>query len=381
MLGSSLIVVKDFTMDNVTGIFLRKEVSELRKRGESWGLTKEEIDEAILRALGERPAAHSKDKNKTKHKPYGHFSFCLKLTAWIIFLPFVLYVAVAVVSSAHPKFALYIGQATADFQYPFQRFVRFMSLPLHRFFDMSKYGSWECIIDNPLFVQEERDCSLCQTVRKISSHSSANLSKSAFKKRFYDTGLPVIVKDMPGYTGHSFEKFMELFHANQVDLEQDACEFYSNGDLDESVQNLTSFLTSWDHYKAEGNTLSWKICYGKGLRMLRAMFPRPYCIHSEGSLDKNIHLLQPAREVGNVKTQSEQVLEAARGSFDNVWLAQVTGSSSFSLVPVDECESECESFEFTLNKGEVVFLSQHTWMAKFYNPGSEPGMVFSAAFA
>lgn len=53
-----------------------------------------------------------------------------------------------------------------------------------------------------------------------------------------------------------------------------------------------------------------KICYGKGLRMLRAMFPRPYCIHSEGSLDKNIHLLQPAREVGNVKTQSEQVLEA-----------------------------------------------------------------------
>lgn len=55
MLGSSLIVVKDFTMDNVTGIFLRKEVSELRKRGESWGLTKEEIDEAILRALGGKP--------------------------------------------------------------------------------------------------------------------------------------------------------------------------------------------------------------------------------------------------------------------------------------------------------------------------------------
>lgn len=96
-------------------------------------------------------------------------------------------------------------------------------------------------------------------MKKIASHSSANLSKSAFKKRFYDTGLPVIVRDMPGYadTEHSFEKFMKLFRANQVDLEQDACEFYSNGVLDESVQNLTSFLTGWDHYKAEGNTLSW----------------------------------------------------------------------------------------------------------------------------
>lgn len=39
-------------MDNVTGILLRNEVEELRKQGESWGLTKEEIDQAILRALG-----------------------------------------------------------------------------------------------------------------------------------------------------------------------------------------------------------------------------------------------------------------------------------------------------------------------------------------
>lgn len=55
MSWSLLTEVHDFTMDNVTGIFLRKEVSELRKRGESWGLTKEEIDEAILRALGGKP--------------------------------------------------------------------------------------------------------------------------------------------------------------------------------------------------------------------------------------------------------------------------------------------------------------------------------------
>ena len=38
--------------NNVTGIFLRKEVEELRKKGEDWGLSKEQIDEAILRALG-----------------------------------------------------------------------------------------------------------------------------------------------------------------------------------------------------------------------------------------------------------------------------------------------------------------------------------------
>lgn len=48
----SVVIRHEMAMDNVTGIFLRKEVEELRKQGESWGLTKEEIDQAILRALG-----------------------------------------------------------------------------------------------------------------------------------------------------------------------------------------------------------------------------------------------------------------------------------------------------------------------------------------
>lgn len=39
-------------MDNVIGIVLRKEVKELREKGTSWGLSKEQIDQAILRALG-----------------------------------------------------------------------------------------------------------------------------------------------------------------------------------------------------------------------------------------------------------------------------------------------------------------------------------------
>ena len=39
-----------------------------------------------------------------------------------------------------------------------------------------------------------------------------------------------------------------------------------------------------------------KVCYGQGLRSLRTLFPRPYCIHSEGALDKAVYLLQPAMQ-------------------------------------------------------------------------------------
>ena len=67
-------------------------------------------------------------------------------------LPILLYAVLAALSAASPTFALYIGQATADLQYPMQRLVRFMSLPMHHFFDMSKFSAWECVIDNPMFI-------------------------------------------------------------------------------------------------------------------------------------------------------------------------------------------------------------------------------------
>lgn len=59
-------------------------------------------------------------------------------------------------------------------------------------------------------------------------------------------------------------------------------------------------------------TLHRKICYGKGLRALRAMFPRPYCIHSEGALDKSIHLLQPGKRIEEDDTEAQLISETVR---------------------------------------------------------------------
>lgn len=36
-----------------------------------------------------------------------------------------------------------------------------------------------------------------------------------------------------------------------------------------------------------------------------------------------------------------------------MWLAQVTGSTSVNLLPVDDCDEECEKFDFTLYQGDV----------------------------
>ena len=74
------------------------------------------------------------------------------MAGFIILLPILLYMVVSLLSIASPKFTLYIGQATADLQYPLQRMVRLISLPFHRFYDFSQLSAWECMVDNPLFV-------------------------------------------------------------------------------------------------------------------------------------------------------------------------------------------------------------------------------------
>lgn len=369
--------------NNVTGIFLRKEVEELRKKGEDWGLSKEQIDEAILRALGERSSSDSKNGGKTRAKKRSCFSVCLKVTVFVMLLPIFLYTALTVISVTNSSFALYIGQLTADYQYPLQRMIRFVVLPLHQFYDFTKLGAWDCMVDNPLYVPEKPDCVLCSDVKTIASRASANLTKAAFKKRFYETASPVVVRDMPGYgdTEHSFEKFMEFYHTHQAALAEDTCEFRKNGVNNESLQNIAEFLGNWKHYHPNGEIIGWKVCYGQGLRLLRSMFPRPYCIHSEGALDKWVYLLQPAHEITESSTQPMIMTEVAQGTFDNVWMAQVTGSTHVVLEPVEDCEDKCEKFEFTLKQGDVFFFSQHTWVVNFQNQGKEPAMIFTSSFA
>ena len=94
-----------------------------------------------------------KDGSKTKAKKRSWFSYCLQVAGVVvILLPILLYTAVTLISLSDTSFALKVGQMTADWQYPLQRTVRFISLPLHRIMDLTKLSAWECMVENPLYV-------------------------------------------------------------------------------------------------------------------------------------------------------------------------------------------------------------------------------------
>lgn len=117
-----------------------------------YGITLPLIDDNNYCSFTERPSPASKDGSKSKTKKLSYLSCCLQVTGFMILLPILLYTGFTAISTASPSFSLYVGQATADLSYPLQRVVRLVSLPLHRFFDMSKANAWECMVDNPLYV-------------------------------------------------------------------------------------------------------------------------------------------------------------------------------------------------------------------------------------
>ena len=104
------------------------------------------------------------------------------------------------------------------------------------------------------------ECAICEDVVKCPIHPVANLTKRWFKRKYYEQGNPVVVRDVPGYVdqNHSFEELQEVFHNNQHDFGKDACEFYAGQGQNESeYKSLQDLMANWEHYKADGKVTGW----------------------------------------------------------------------------------------------------------------------------
>ncbi|XP_031572806.1 uncharacterized protein LOC116306827 [Actinia tenebrosa] len=353
---------------------LRKEVEELRKRGASLGLNQDDIDYAILKSLGE--AKPKKSTVKTPANPvFAFFKYLIITMAIIIALIIVTFMGLYIAASHDKQFGLLIGRTIADWQYPVVRMFRLAFLPLHQYFDLSDMYKWECIVQNPAFVQLNPECDICEKAVRVPIRSSKMLPPEAFKEKYFDPGFSVIVRDVETYgsANHTYGEFLDTYYEHQETMDVDACEFYLGGQ-EKKPKNLGELLEHWEHFKPEGHVVGWKFCYGKGFREIRKLYPRPYFVHSEGALEKIMHLLQPA---GVTPT----TVELPPVAFDNVWYAQVSGTTEVQLKPVEFCETSCKTHVINLIQGDVLFFTQQVWKASFTNRAQESAMIFVSSFA
>ncbi|XP_048587571.1 uncharacterized protein LOC116619805 [Nematostella vectensis] len=349
---------------------LRAEIEEIRRRGAVLGLNNEQINYAILKSLGGESSAATEEKPPKAKKRGLCLNICIAVFLILVLLVSTFFV-VSVAASHNKEFGLALGQRFLEWQYPMVRIARFAALPLHKVFDLSEAYKWECIVNNPEYVPAGPDCQICEKAIRVPTRSSERLSAESFKKKYFNPGFSVIIANVSGYSDkdHTYEEFVNLYREYKEDMEKDACEIYDV----KNITSLSKLLEGWNHYDPHGKIIAWKMCYGKGFRELRKMYPRPYFVQSEGALDKFMSLMQPAG-------QYPEGIEIPSASFENLWVAQVQGSSKIQLKPVEDCEN-CETFEIHLDQGNVLFFTQQVYRVFFSNAGQTPGILYASSFA
>lgn len=119
-------------------LFLKRNASELKRQGSACGMTAEEIDACIDKALENEDEARKEQANRT-----------IPLEIWITFcagvkLVFKIFMVIVIVlfagfmlMSFHEPTGNYIGKVLQPYGYGIFRFVRLATLPLHKILNLT----------------------------------------------------------------------------------------------------------------------------------------------------------------------------------------------------------------------------------------------------
>ncbi|XP_028410855.1 uncharacterized protein LOC114533524 [Dendronephthya gigantea] len=351
--------------------FLREEVENLKKLGYSWELEKHQIEEAIMKAIADKngniPDEFSDEQVPEKPARQGCCKYGLKVCGAMTLVVMIAALGCVTVYNNYLPFEVYVNKVVGDLNYPVLRRWRHMVLPLHRFFDIQSYSMAECLINNPWFVPDEPDCSICEDAKSVLRVENV----TNFNEDYVPWGNPTIITDVQPYVAREYtiENFYDYYLDHKDLLDTDMCEVSS---LDENVDSIEDYFKLLEKLGPETPNIRWKVCYGEGLRALRKYLPRPYFVETEGALEKYLMMIN----------NNEEILPIPTGQYANSWVAQVTGSSDMEINPIAECNTTCSSFNVTLNKGEVLYLNQDMWYVDIVgNPSDEQGIVLLSSFA
>lgn len=67
----------------------------------------------------------------------------------------------------------------------------------------------------------------------------------------------MIIRNVSGYgdQNHTYEEFLDVYHANKVNLDKDACEFYLGQNYTAKI--LGDLLETWEHHRPDGHVVGW----------------------------------------------------------------------------------------------------------------------------
>ncbi|XP_012268100.2 uncharacterized protein LOC105693032 [Athalia rosae] len=218
-----------------------------------------------------------------------------------------------------------------------------------------------CLIPNNYFVWEitrpVSNCKFCQGVN--SALILSNLTRDQFKFYAYSS-RPMIVKNAtnhwPAKKVFSLFFFRNLYESIEGAYEsvQEECQFlHFRSDL-ASLKEVLS-MTDRRALNLAGEKswyVGWKNCHPQVLDVMREFYQTPHFLpeDAESPYTNYVFLGYEQGAVMHLDYISRLM-----------WQGQILGSKTWSVVPTPECGNVCNSFDFSVDAGDVILLDTRVW--------------------
>lgn len=262
---------------------------------------------------------------------------------------FILYLAYCALLERNKRLQKTVNDYLHDheFSYHQMRILRFLVLPVFKFYDLSKFHMNQCLIQNPFKSKGEVQCDLCENVEEI---KTTNFDETT--TQIIESYQPLVVQFVPGYnSGVRFKDFQVMFNENRKELDENICDIVSNDEF-KSVSDY--FKQSEEEVMERNMSIRWRNCHTYGTRFYRKLFPRPKFVPSESeiSFEKTVMIMHK---------DSNVTIDTNNG--DYTYLAQVEGKSAIQMTLPIDCDDSCKRkrIEATMQEGDIFVFPSAFW--------------------
>lgn len=340
---------------------LQEGLNKFKENAMKQGWEEDEVQEKISEVFENFPWYKFTPQPKTSW-----FSRIFKLMLY----SFIIYLAFTAVLERNRRLKKNFNDFIHDYEiiYHETRILRFLTLPIFKFYDLSKFHNSECVIHNPFIQQEEINCELCENVFGIDTVIADDDLEEKIR-----LGSPMVVTGLLGYENVdvTFDRVKELFANNADDLDNNVCEIWLNKDY---TKISDFFKLTEDEVKSKNISIAWRNCHTYGTRFYRRLFRRPDFVSnkSEISLEKVMMVLQKDQSVdlGNV------------GQGEITYLAQAQGSSTIEMRIPEGCSYNCteKPLTTTLNKGQIFMYPSTFWQITLKSVSEDLSILYQSSY-
>ncbi|XP_018397417.1 PREDICTED: uncharacterized protein LOC108775528 [Cyphomyrmex costatus] len=226
---------------------------------------------------------------------------------------------------------------------------------------IKNFQGTRCLLPNNYFIWEfTRPITNCDYCRDIEAPLILpNLTKEEF--RFYSyLSRPMIIKNAaynwPAHKEFTLDFFRNLYERIEGAYEsiEEECQFLHFKSNFANIREV--FAMSEDRaLHREGEEpwyVGWKNCHPQILDTMKQFYNIPHFLPDDAEIPYSNYIFMGYEEGAVMHLDYISRL---------MWQAQVIGSKTWTVAPTPECDSECKSFQFSVNVTDVVLLDTRIW--------------------